>query len=80
MFICCLSQPVQCFIPSSLYKYFAAIVEFSSPSGTTHVAMTRNAMLRVAADLLKDNPFDDGSTERINALESDYNESDLVFA
>jgi hypothetical protein len=80
LFICCLSQPVQCFIPSSLYKYLAAYTEFSSPSGTTHVAMTRNAMLPVAADLLKDNPFDDGSTQRINALGSDFDESDLVSA
>ena len=77
LFICCLSQR---FIPSSLYTYLAAIAEFSSPSGTTDVAMTRNAMLPVAADLLKDNPFDDGSTQRINTLGSDFDESDLVSA
>ena len=78
--ICCLSQPVQCFIPTSLYNYLAAFAEFSLPSGVTHADITRNAILRIAATLLKENPFDDGSIQRINALGSDFDESDLVTA
>ena len=80
LLICSLSQPVECFIPTEFYNYVAAKVESSSLSGITHVAMTRNAILRVAADLLKDNPFDDGSEERINALGSDFDENELVCA
>lgn len=80
LLICCLSQPVECFIPTKLYNHLAALYDFTSANGITHVAMTRNAILRVAADLLRDNPFDDGSTQRINALGSNFDEKKLVKA
>ena len=80
LLICSLSQPVECFIPSLWRKSLAALYEVSIESAVTHVAMTRNAILRVAADLLKDNPFDDGSEQRINALGSNFDENQLVLA
>ena len=78
--LCSVALPVDCFIPTSLYSYLAAIYETTLPKGTTHIAMTRMAILRVASDLLSDRPFNDGSRARINALGSEFDEGELLIA
>ena len=75
-----LSLPVEAFIPDSFLSYIAAGLELAGPSAVTHKAMTRKAILRVAVDVLKDNPYDEQSQQRINSLESDFDEKDLVTA
>ena len=78
--LCSLALPVDCFIPTSVHSYLAAKYESTLQMGTTHIAMTRMAILRVASDLLSDRPFNDGSWARINALGSDFDEGELLIA
>ena len=75
-----LSPPVKAFIPKSFLSYTAAGLDLARPSAVTHKVMTRKAILSVAVDVLKDNPYDEQSQRRITSLKSNFNEKDLVTA
>ena len=72
--------PVKSFIPDKYLGFLASVLDLSTARTTTHVAMTRTAILRVAADLLKDNPFNDNSRQKIDALADGFDEKDLIRA
>ena len=55
--LCSVALPGDCFIPTSVHSYLAAKYESTLQMGTTHIAMTRMAILRVLSDLLSDYPF-----------------------
>ena len=68
----------EAFIPNS---FLASVVRGqNSQTSTTHKVMTRSAILRVAADLMKECPFDGQSTQRINALGSELEIDSLITA
>ena len=69
----------EAFIPNSFLAYFANIAD-NQLTPTTHQAMTRSAILRVAADLMKEYPCDEQSTQRINNLGSELEIYTLITA
>ena len=72
---------MECFVPHSVLRFFAALYETTTPKGITHKAMTRMAILQVASDLLQDYPFNEESRARITALGSEYySEEALLLA
>ena len=72
--------PVEAFIPNKFLSYIAAGLDLNFVSAVTHNDMTRSAILHVAADFLKDNPYNDESQQRINSLGLDFDENDLITA
>ena len=75
-----LSPPVKAFIPNGFLSYIAAGLDLTFPLAITHEAMTKKAILRVAADVLKENPHNEESRVRITSLGSEFDEEDLVTA
>lgn len=73
-------SPVEAFIPNGFLSLIARALDSSGQSATTHVAMTRNAILRITVDLLRENPYDEQSQQRINDLGLEFDEADLVRA
>ena len=71
--------PTEAFIPNNFLAHFANIAE-NQLTPTTHQAMTRSAILRVAADLMKEYPCDEQSTQRINNLGSELEIYTLITA
>ena len=70
--------PTEAFIPNS---FFASVARGqNSQTSTTHKVMTRSAILRVAADLMREYPFDGQSTQRINDLGSQLEIDSLITA
>ena len=69
------------FVPNDLARFGLNAVSLSFDSFETHEDMTRNAILAVAADVLRDNPnpMNEDSTRRIDALSS-LDESSLLTA
>lgn len=69
------------FVPNRFFAWTLNGVSFSFKSTVTHKDMTRNAILDVAVDLLRDNPNpnNQGSSSRIASL-SDPSEKDIVRA
>ena len=71
--------PTEAFIPNSFLARFAGGL-ISQQTSITHMVMTRSAILRVAADLMKEHPFDGQSTQRINDLGSELEIGSLITA
>ena len=70
------------FIPTKLLEIAARALSFSFEDAITHEDMTRNAILEVAAEVLRDNPNPSdhqGSSQRLSTL-SDFDEEDLITA
>lgn len=72
-------SPSTAFVPTRFLAYLLNGVSFSFDSTITHKDMSRAAVLQVAAEVLTDNPENEGSVARIAALTS-LTESDLVSA
>ena len=64
------SPPADAFIPNSFLAYFANIAG-RQQTPITHQAMTRSAILHAAADLMKEYPCDQQSTQRVTNLGSE---------
>ena len=70
------------FIPTKLLEIAARALSFSFEDAITHEDMTRNAILEVATEVLRDNPNPSdrqGSSQRLSTL-SDFDEEDLITA
>ena len=73
--------PAEAFIPNSFLASVAGVLNNEqTPITVTHMVMTRSAILRVAADLMKEHPFDEQSTQRINDLGSELEVDALITA
>ena len=71
--------PTEAFIPNSIAAIFFN-VGGNQLTPTTHQAMTRSAILRVAADLMKEHPCDGQTVRRINDLGSELDIDKLIAA
>jgi hypothetical protein len=75
--------PAEGFIPLKSLALVARGLSFSTKNAIVHPEMTRNAILKVAAELLRDNPNPNdrqGSIRRIAALSNDFDEKKLITA
>ena len=73
--------PIEAFIPTRLLALGSKVMSFSSKDAIIHPEMTRNALLEVAVEVLKDNPNPRdslGSTPRLSALSSLDEDSILI--
>ena len=74
--------PTEGFIPNEILAFGSKALSLSTKDAVTHPEMTRNAILEVAAEVLRDNPNpsdSQGSTQRISAL-SNLDEENLITA
>ena len=70
------------FIPTKWSEIAARALSFSFEDAITHEDMTRNAILEVASEVLRDNPNPSdrrGSSQRLSTL-SEFDEEDLITA
>ena len=74
------SPPAEAFIPNKLFAAGVGLNDLSLKPTITHTDMTRNAILQVAANLLKDNPYYELSTQRIVDLGLTFEEGALIEA
>ena len=72
--------PTEAFIPNSFLAIVAGGGLNNQQTSITHKVMTRSAILRVAADLMREYPFDGQSTQRINDLGSQLEIDSLITA
>ena len=81
MLICWRVYPTVGFLPNDVAELGMKLVSLSTDPSVTHNDMTRDAILDVAANVLRDNPNPDneGSSERISALSS-LDEGSLLTA
>ena len=75
--------PIEGFIPNDLLAFAAKAASFSTKDVLTHQDMTRNALLDVATEVLRDNPNPNysESTQRLSALDpSSLKEKSILTA
>ena len=70
------------FVPNKIAEIALRVLSFSLEDAITHEDMTRNALLEVAAEVLRDNPNPSDrqrSSQRLSTL-SDFDEENLITA
>ena len=80
----CQIAPSAAFIPNKIYEIAAKALSLSLKDAITHEDMTRSALLKVAAEVLRDNPLPSdprGSSRRLSSIStSSLDEDGLITA